>query len=274
MPADRVRFHEKAESLPADEFIFDLEDSIVPDGKDQARVQMVRSLMKMRLANRTVAVRVNAPGSLWFERDVDAAVGCERVDALVIPKVESAADLKYVEERVRGLGRVMELEPQIETAKGLERAGEISAASEWVTVLHFGTLDLAASLGTPIAGSEMPEEIYLHCLIRTLTAARSVGCQVVDGPFADVRDISGLEMSSRRAARLGVDGKWAIHPEQIAVINTIFTPDDDQVQRARSLVAAYEASVAAGRGAGSMHGEMVDLATLRWARTTLIKRGD
>jgi citrate lyase beta subunit len=271
MPADRVRFHEKAESLMADEVILDLEDSIVPAGKDQARVQMVDSLHKVWLAKKTVAVRVNAPGTPWFELDVEAAVGCERVEALVIPKVESAEDMKQIEERVRGLGRMVELEPQIETAKGLERASEIAAASDWVTVLHFGPLDLAASLGTPTYGSELPEEIYVHCLIRTLTAARAAGCQVVDGPFVDVRDASGLERSSHRAAQLGLDGKWAIHPDQIATINAIFTPSDDQIERARSLVAAYEAAVAAGRGAGSLHGEMVDEATVRWAQATLAR---
>ncbi|HET9782739.1 MAG TPA: CoA ester lyase, partial [Candidatus Dormibacteraeota bacterium] len=215
MPADRARFHDKAQDIAADELIFDLEDSVVASAKEAAREQMVDSLRRFAYPGKTVAVRVNVRGSMWFEADVDAARGCARVDSLVIPKVASAAEVRELELVISGAGRPLALELQIESASGLEHAGEIAAASSLVEVLHFGPFDLAATLGASVAGSEIPDEIYVHGLIQTLVAARAAGRQAVDGPFSDLHDAAGLERSARRAARLGCDGKWAIHPDQV-----------------------------------------------------------
>jgi citrate lyase subunit beta/citryl-CoA lyase len=183
----------------------------------------------------------------------------------------SADDIRHLEQRLRGLGRPLMLEPQIESAQGIEHAGEIAAASGWVCALHFGPFDLAASLGVPSAASEIPEDLYVHSLIRMLTAARASLCQAVDGPFTDVHDMVGLAASSRRAARLGLDGKWAIHPDQVVAINAMFTPDDGQIARARAIISAYEDAVAKGRGASTMGDEMLDEATRRWAQATLAR---
>jgi citrate lyase subunit beta/citryl-CoA lyase len=189
----------------------------------------------------------------------------------VLPKVGSADEVRAVEAILARLGRRVGLEPQIESAAGLEHAGEIAAASELVEVLHLGPFDLAASLGTPSGGSEIPEELYVYGLIRVLTAARASGRQAIDGPFTGIQDLKGLEKSARRAARLGFDGKWAIHPDQVAVINATFTPSDAEVKRARDIIEAYDQSLAGGRGAITLDGEMLDEAIRRWAVATLAK---
>jgi citrate lyase subunit beta/citryl-CoA lyase len=126
-------------------------------------------------------------------------------------------------------------------------------------------------LGTPSGGAEIPEELYVHGLIRVLTAARASGRQAIDGPFTGIQDLRGLERSARRAARLGYDGKWAIHPDQVAVINATFTPSEADVRRARAIIEAYERSLSEGRGAITLDGEMLDEAIRRWAVATLAK---
>jgi citrate lyase subunit beta/citryl-CoA lyase len=271
VPGDRPRFHEKAQQVPADEVMFDLEDSVAPSNKENARALVQDSLQRFEFPGKTVAVRVNQTGTSWFEADVKVAAGSSRVATIVLPKIGSADEVRAVEAMLARLGRPIGLEPQIESAAGLEHAGEIAAASELVEVLHLGPFDLAASLGTPSGGSEIPEELYLHGLIRVLTAARASGRQAIDGPFTGIQDLRGLERAARRAARLGYDGKWAIHPDQVAVINATFTPGDADVQRARAIIQAYEKSLVEGRGAITLDGEMLDEAIRRWAVATLAR---
>jgi citrate lyase subunit beta/citryl-CoA lyase len=271
VPGDRPRFHEKAQQISADEVMFDLEDSVAPANKENARGLVAESLQRFEFPGKTVAVRVNQTGTPWFEADVAAAASSSRVDTIVLPKVGSAAEVRAIEALLTRLGRPIGLEVQIESASGLEHAGEIAAASELVEVLHLGPFDLAASLGTPSGGSEIPEELYVHGLIRVLTAARASGRQAIDGPFTGIQDLRGLERSARRAARLGYDGKWAIHPDQVAVINATFTPSEAEVQRARLIIQAYEQSLGKGHGAITLDGEMLDEAIRRWAVATLAK---
>jgi citrate lyase subunit beta/citryl-CoA lyase len=271
VPGDRPRFHENAQQIPADEVMFDLEDSVAPANKENARGMVLESLERFEFPGKTVAVRVNQTGTPWFEADVQAAASSSGVSTLVVPKVGSAEEVRALEAMLMQLRRPLGLEPQIESASGLEHAGEIAAASELVEVLHLGPFDLAASLGTPSAGPEIPEELYLHSLIRVLVAARASGRQAIDGPFIAIQDLQGLERAARRAARLGYDGKWAIHPDQVALINATFTPTDADVQRARAIVDAYEQSLAEGRGAVTLDGEMLDEAIRRWAVATLAR---
>jgi citrate lyase subunit beta/citryl-CoA lyase len=271
VPGDRPRFHEKAQQIPADEVMFDLEDSVAPANKVTARSLVLETLQRFEFPGKTVAVRVNQTGTPWFEADLKAAASSPSVATIVLPKVGSADEVRAVEAILARLGRRIGLEPQIETAAGLEHAGEIAAASELVEVLHLGPFDLAASLGTPSGGSEIPEELYVYGLVRVLTAARASGRQAIDGPFTGIQDLKGLEKSARRAARLGFDGKWAIHPDQVAVINATFTPSDAEVKRARDIIEAYEQSLAGGRGAITLDGEMLDEAIRRWALATLAK---
>jgi citrate lyase subunit beta/citryl-CoA lyase len=271
VPGDRPRFHEKAQQIPADEVMFDLEDSVAPANKVSARSLVLESLQRFQFPGKTIAVRVNQTGTPWFEADLKAAASSTSVATIVLPKVGSADEVRAVEAILARLGRRVGLEPQIESAAGLEHAGEIAAASELVEVLHLGPFDLAASLGTPSGGSEIPEDLYVYGLIRVLTAARASGRQAIDGPFTGIQDLKGLEKSARRAARLGFDGKWAIHPDQVAVINATFTPSDAEVKRARDIIEAYDQSLAGGRGAITLDGEMLDEAIRRWAVATLAK---
>jgi citrate lyase subunit beta/citryl-CoA lyase len=272
VPGDRPRFHAKASGIPADEVLFDLEDSVAPGAKTAARLQVVNSLANLRLEGKTVAIRVNGVGSEWFNADLEAAVRCPRVDAVVVPKVNSAQEVIDVERRLSVLDRHLAIEVQIETAAGLEHAGEVAAASHLVEALHFGPFDLAASLATPMMGSSIPDEIYLHGLLRILVAARASGRQAIDGPFTQMDDAAGLERSAVRAAQLGLDGKWAIHPDQIAAINAAFTPTESNVQRARDVVASYRRATVKGHGVIAEAGEMVDEATRRWAKAMLARR--
>lgn len=271
VPGDRPRFHEKAQQVPADEVMFDLEDSVAPANKTNARNLVLESLQRFDFAGKTVAVRVNQAGTPWFEDDLKAAASSSRVATIVLPKVGSAKEVRAVEAMLARLGRRLGLEPQIESAAGLEHAGEIAAASELVEALHLGPFDLAASLGTPSGGSEIPEELYVHALIRVLVAARASGRQAIDGPFIGMQDLEGLERAARRAARLGYDGKWAIHPDQVALLNATFTPTDADAKRAHAIIDAYEQSLAEGRGAVTLDGEMLDEAIRRWAVATLAR---
>ena len=271
MPADRPRFHERAESIDCDELMFDLEDSVGPDNKATARLILTESLERLQFVGKTVAVRINGIGTPWFEDDIGVALRCSRVDCLVVPKVGSAQEIRLLEAMLISLGRHVGLETQIETASGLEHAFEIADSSKLIEALHFGPFDLAASLGTPINGPEIHESIYLYGLIRMLVAARAAGCQAVDGPVANVRDTDSLQRSANRAAEVGCDGKWAIHPDQVPLINMSFTPGPQQVDRARAIVKAYERALADGLGAVTLDGEMLDEAIRRWAEATLAR---
>jgi citrate lyase subunit beta/citryl-CoA lyase len=273
MPADRPRFHVKAAGIPADELIFDLEDSVTESNKEAARRQLAESLATEQYKDRTVAVRVNHPSTEWFERDLQAAAECDRVDSIVVPKVASRKEIEFVEQRLAVFGRRLGLEPQIETAPGLQQAADIAAASPNIEALHFGPLDMAASIGMPIAGSTMDDDVYVICLFHVLVAARASGEQAIDGPYPAIGDRTGFQKAVRRAARLGYDGKWAIHPNQVSSINTSFTPKKADQQRAQSILDAYSKAVSADAGAVVLDGEMIDEATVRWARATMSRAG-
>ena len=269
MPADKPRFHLKAVGIPADELIFDLEDSVTEANKDSARSQLVESLASGDYGDRIVAVRVNPVASVWFEKDLEAAAACSRVDSVVIPKVGSSRDVLRVEQGLAALGRVMAMEPQIETASGLLHAGEIAEASANIEALHFGPLDLAASLGMPRSGVVMDDDLYVFGLFQMLVAARAAGKQAIDGPYPLFEDRSGFASAIKRAVRLGYDGKWAIHPDQVVALNRGFTPSKAEEDRARLVLAAYAEAVSRGAGAVAVDGEMLDEAVVRWAQATM-----
>jgi citrate lyase beta subunit len=273
MPADKPRFHLKAVEIPADELIFDLEDSVTEANKDAARRQLVESLASGDYGDRVVAVRINHVASVWFEKDLEAAASCSRVDSVVVPKVRSSRDVERVEERLAVYGRVLALEPQIETAAGLQHAGEIAEASANIEALHFGPLDLAASLGMPRSGVVMDDDLYVLGLFQMLVAARASGRQAIDGPYPLFEDRSGFATAIKRAVRLGYDGKWAIHPDQVVALNEGFTPSKAEEDRARSILAAYAEAVSRGAGAVAVDGEMLDEAVVRWAEATISRAG-
>jgi citrate lyase subunit beta/citryl-CoA lyase len=238
---------EKAAQLPADEIVVDLEDGVAPQDKEAARENLDAAG-----ALGTLAVRVNAVGTPWFERDLEAVVE-RRPDVVVLPK----AELDHIS-LLEGLA----IEVQIETARALVDVERIAAAG--VEALVFGPGDFAASLGVPVLtiGAGASE----YALARIAVAARAAGVQPVDGPYAVLDDDAGLRASAERALALGYDGKWCIHPRQLTTVNDVFTPSAEAIERARRILAAAE-------GATALDGEMVDPATKRLAEGVIARAG-
>jgi citrate lyase beta subunit len=247
VPGSNLRMVEKAADLAADEIVIDLEDGVAPSSKDAARENLHAAK-----ARGTLAVRINAVGTPWFERDLEAVLE-HRPDVVVLPK----AELDHLS-LVDGLA----IEVQIETARALVDVERIAFAG--VEALVFGPGDFAASLGVPVLtiGAGASE----YALARIAVAARAAGVQPVDGPYAVLDDEAGLRASAERALALGYDGKWCIHPRQLEIVNEVFTPSAEEVERARRILAA-------GSGATALDGEMVDPATKRLAEGVIARAG-
>ena len=237
---------EKAAALPADEIVVDLEDGVAAADKERARDNV-----SLARARGTLAVRVNK-GSL---ADLDAAAAV--ADVIVLPKVESRAEVEEVARRVD-----VPLEVQIETARGLVGVEEI-AQSPNVEALLFGPGDFAASIGVPVLtiGSGASE----YAMARVAVAAKAFGLQAIDGPLAVLDDDAALRASAERALALGYDGKWAIHPSQLETLHDVFTPSEAEIERARRILATD--------GAVRLDGEMVDEATKKLAQGVLARAG-
>jgi citrate lyase subunit beta / citryl-CoA lyase len=269
VPGSSEKMLANAPGVPADEIVIDLEDAVAPTAKDDARQLVGRVLRDGIDAPGAVAVRVNGLDSGWCHRDVLELVGQAgaAIDSLVLPKVESADDVRWLDRFLGMLGEPasgIRLQALVETAGGLARAGEIAAASPRLEAVILGYADLAASLGR--AGDE-PER-WLHAQEVVLVAARAAGVQAIDGPFLGIRDEQGLRLRAEHARALGFDGKWAVHPEQVPVLNELFTPAADELERAEAIVAALEG---AGPGAVEVNGEMVDEASRKHAVQVLAR---
>jgi citrate lyase beta subunit len=247
VPADDARKLEKAAGIDVDEVILDLEDAVAPEHKDGARETLARALRDHEWRAATVAIRVNR-GS----RDDLALVTELRPDVVVLPKVESPDEVD---------GLAVPAEAQIETARGLVECARIAAAAG-VEALVLGPGDLAASLGIPeltIGGGAHVE----HALFQVAVAARASGRAAIDGPYPVLGDDAGLREAAERSRALGYDGKWCIHPAQIAVCNDVFTPSAEEVERARRILGV--------QGVARLDGEMVDEANRRMAEAVLAR---
>ena len=273
----------KALASAADAVFLDLEDAVVPDEKASARGKIVSALRELDWRDRQTLYRANALDTPYFYRDVIevAEEAGERLDGIIIPKVQRPADLHVAAtllsqiELSVGLesGRI-KLEAQIESAAGLADIDAISRATDRLEALHFGPGDFAASLRMPyrsIGAMDEWDEAYPghrfhYAMQRIVVAARAAGLRAVDGPLADYRDAEALRRSSLLARSLGFDGKWCIHPAQIPVVNEVFSPTDKEIEWAKKVVGAYEE---AGAGATSVDGQMIDAASIKMARTTL-----
>lgn len=282
LPGSHRHMTEKAASLPAAEVILDLEDAVPgdPGEKERARAQLVVNLRELDFGGRTVAVRINQPAGPYAVRDILALVPAvaERIACLVVPKVSSPSQVAFVDhllsalELEHQLPRRLGLELQIEDPQGLEAVSEIATASPRIEALIFGPGDFAAAMGMPqlTIGQETihyPGDVWHYALFRIATAAKARGLQAIDGPCSDISDLPGLERSARRAAALGFDGKWVIHPSQLDTVNRAFTPDPEQVRRAERILSALE-----DRGGSSrMDGEMLDEAHGRMAQAVLLR---
>jgi citrate lyase subunit beta/citryl-CoA lyase len=277
---------EKALVSAADAVFLDLEDAVVPDEKADARGKIVRALKELDWRNRLTLYRANALDTPYFYGDVIEIVegAGERLDALMVPKIQRPEDLHVVATLLYQIELSVGLEPggikieaQLESAEGLVNVDGIARATQRLTALHFGPGDYAASVRMPqrsVGTMDEWDEVYPghrfhYAMHRIVVAARAAGLRAVDGPVADHRDEEGLRESCLVARSLGFDGKWCIHPAQIETVNDVFSPTEEEVEWARKVVQAYEEANAAGRGAISVDGQMIDAASVRMARNTL-----
>jgi citrate lyase beta subunit len=291
VPASNLEMAEKAMASAADAVFLDLEDAVAPDEKAGARKKIVRALRELDWRNRPTLFRANALDTPYFYRDLVEIVGeaGDRLEIVLIPKVQRPEDLHMVAtllsqiELAIGLqsGKV-KVEAQIESAEGLVNVDGIARATERLTALHFGPGDFAASVRMPqtnIGTMDEWDEVYPghrfhYAMQRIVVAARARELRAVDGPVADYRDEEGLRESCLIARSLGFDGKWCIHPAQIEAVNEVFSPTEREIEWAKKVVAAYEDATAAGTGAISVDGQMIDAASIKMARNTLKLAGD
>jgi citrate lyase subunit beta / citryl-CoA lyase len=279
----------KAQKLDADEIFFDLEDAVAPEAKDEARANAIAALQDGNWKQRTIGVRVNDWTTPWTHRDVIDVVtnAGAQLDFLLLPKAESASQVAALDllltqvEQAAGLevGRIA-LEVQIESARGLLDIDAIAAASPRTEALVFGPADFMASLnmGSLVVGEQPPGydvgDAYHYALMRILVTARAHGLQAIDGPYLQVRDVNAFRRSAQRAAALGFDGKWVLHPDQIAAGNRVFSPSAEDYERAEAILDAYaHATSEAGgrRGAVMLGEEMIDEASRKMAAVIAAK---
>jgi citrate lyase subunit beta/citryl-CoA lyase len=258
-----------ARGLPADEVVLDLEDAVAPAAKEEARALVVAAVREGDWGGRSVAVRINPLAGPFGDADVAALVegAGPALASLVVPKVESAAEL----ERVGALlgERPIGLQALLETAAGVAGAVGIARATPRLEALIVGFADLAASLGRS-AAARYPGDRWHFVRESVLVAARAAGLQAIDGPHLEIADLAGLAVEAERARALGFDGKWALHPSQIGPVNDAFTPAREEVDRAAQVLAALDGAEA-GRGALMLDGEMVDEASAKLARLVVAR---
>jgi citrate lyase subunit beta/citryl-CoA lyase len=274
---------QKAQGLDADEVFLDLEDAVAPDAKESARHNIISALRDGDWSGKTVAVRVNDWTTPWTHRDVIDVVSVvgDRLDTLILPKAETAHQVVALDllltqvESAHGLdaGRIG-LEVQIESARGLLEIDAIATASPRVEALVYGPADFMASINmrSLVVGEQPPGydvgDAYHYTLMSILVTARAHDLQAIDGPYLQVRDVDGFKKAARASAALGYDGKWVLHPDQIAVGNEVFAPAQDDYDRAEAILEAYAHSTSdAGgrRGAVMLGEEMIDEASRKMA---------
>ncbi|KTG08926.1 aldolase [Haloprofundus marisrubri] len=283
-PGSDPKMISRAPDSGADEAFLDLEDSVAPNEKIDARQNVIEGLTEYDWSETRPCFRMNGVTTQWWYDDVIEVVGeaGEYLDTIMVPMVHDPATVRTVEnlltqvEANNGLPEgEIGLQTQIESAEGMNNAPEIAAASDRIESLVFGPGDYTASVGaaglTIGSGSEYPGHYWHYQLARLAHAAKAQGLQLIDGPFADIGDTQGFRDSCRHASLLGCDGKWAIHPSQIEPANEVFAPDTEDAEKARRIVDAYETATNEGRGAVSVDGEMVDEATNKMAKNVVAR---
>src|SRR5438477_2821369 len=284
VPGSSERFLAKGPTVPADMTFLDLEDSVAPLEKEAARAKVVDAIKNLDWGDRVLCVRVNAWDTKWTYGDVIEVVenAGERLEEIMLPKVQSAAEIVALDmlltqvEQNAGLPRGhIGIEAQIETTRGLINVEEICAASPRVETIIFGPADFAASMEMPVltAGVQVPEypgDHFHYVFSKILMAGRANGLQVIDGPYLKIRELDALRDYAMRTRILGYDGKWALHPDQVKVINEVFTPTQEQFDHAIDLLEAYEKATTEGdpgerKGAVMFGDEMIDEASRKMA---------
>jgi citrate lyase subunit beta/citryl-CoA lyase len=282
VPGSNPRFLEKAQGLPADQVFLDLEDACAPLVKEKARYLVVDALNEGNWGSKIRAVRVNDWTTHWTYRDVITVVegAGANLDCLMLPKVQDAGQVKALDllltqiEKTAGLpvGRIG-IEAQIENARGLMNVDEIAAASPRVETIIFGPADFMASINMKslVVGEQppgYPADAYHYILMRILIAARAHDLQAIDGPYLQIRNTDGYREVARRAAALGFDGKWVLHPDQIAAANEIFSPSQEDYDHAELILDAYEwctSDAGGAKGSAMLGDEMIDEASRKMA---------
>ncbi|WP_030066312.1 HpcH/HpaI aldolase/citrate lyase family protein [Streptomyces natalensis] len=267
MPGANERALEKAKSLPADALILDLEDAVAPDAKAEARERVAAAAASKEYGHREVTIRVNGPGTAWHADDLRAAAEAGP-DAVVVPKVDSAATVREVERALEAAGAPdhTAIWAMVETPRAMLDARAVAAASERLTVLVMGTNDLAKELHAEHVPGRAP---LLTGLSLALLGARDAGKAILDGVYNDVKDLAGFEAECVQARQFGFDGKTLIHPGQVAPCNEVFAPSDAQIAHARKVIDAFELATREGRGVVTVDGRMIENLHVEDARRIL-----
>ncbi|MBW2605436.1 MAG: CoA ester lyase [Deltaproteobacteria bacterium] len=282
VPGHIEKMHVKASRRNVDVIMLDLEDSVPVEAKESARARVIQSIHALDWQGTSVTVRINGLDTPFGYRDlleVAEAAG-PRIEAVVVPKVNHPGDIHFVcrmldgIEAAKGFSNRIHIEAIIESASGLEQVSQIAKASDRLIALAFGIVDYSASVGARLVSisghGEKEEEIYPGHrwnfeMSRIVMAAKAHGLFAIDSPYGNFKDPEGLQRSAAVSCALGYDGKWAIHPDQIDIINQVFSPSKEDVDRAIKVLAAYKDAQKKGLGAVAVEGRMVDQATVRLA---------
>ncbi len=301
VPGSQPKLFEKAAASDADVVFLDLEDAVAPGDKESARKNIIEALNDIDWGGRTMTVRINGLDTHYMYRDVVDVLeqAGSHVDMIMIPKVGTAADVYAIDmlvtqiEDAKGYEKRIGFSHIIETALGMANVDAIAAASKRNEALHFGVADYAASTKarTTNIGGVNPDyavltdadeaggrdvhwgDMWHYAIARMVVAARANGLRPIDGPFGDFKDPDGYRAAARRAAALGCEGKWAIHPSQIGLANEVFSPSDAEVTKANRIIEAMAQAAKEGKGAVSLDGRLIDIASIRQAEV-LVKKAE
>ncbi|MCH9638589.1 MAG: CoA ester lyase [Betaproteobacteria bacterium] len=286
VPGSSPEMFEKALKSGVDFVFLDLEDAVAPDDKLQARKNVIQAINDLDWKGHgiTVSVRINGLDTQFMVRDVVDLVeqAGSKIDTLLVPKAGVYADIYMVEamlnqlEMQQGLSNKIGLEALIETALGMANVEDIArnGACGRLEALHFGVADYAASnraRTTNIGGlnPDYPGDQWHSAISRMTVACRAYGLRPIDGPFGDIKDPDGYKLAAKRAAALGCEGKWAIHPSQVTLANEVFTPPAAEIEKAERILAALKEAAAQGKGAAALDGRLIDAASERMANNVV-----
>ena len=287
VPATSIPFFEKAARGPADSLFLDLEDAVAPSRRVEARANAVQALGSVDWGTKTVSVRVNGLTTPWAISDILAVARCPRLDMVLVPKVETAEDVVFVDRLLTGLeletprARPLGIEILIETTKGLANVEAIAAASPRLEGMIFGVGDYSIELQNfdVVFGAPNPDynvaghanDQWHFALARIANACRAYGLRPIDGPFTNYGDPEAFRASAIRARALGFEGKWAIHPSQVAIANEVFSPTPAQIAWANGMLERMASEAAKGSGAIGLDGVLIDRAHVKLAEKILAR---
>ncbi|MEP7175249.1 MAG: CoA ester lyase [Gemmatimonadales bacterium] len=284
VPGSNPGMFAKALEGEADYVFLDLEDAVAPGDKEAARKHVIQSLLEhdWRGRGKTISVRINGIDTHYMYRDLVDVVeqAGHRLDTILIPKVGVPADVYLVDalltqiEEAKGIPHRIGIDVLIETTLGMANVEAIAQSSRRLEAMHFGVADYAASCRarTVVIGGlnpDYPGDQWHSALSRMIVACRAYGLRPIDGPFGDFKDPDGYRLAAKRGAALGIEGKWAIHPSQIALAHETFSPPPAEVDRAKRILVALEEAAREGRGAAQLDGRMIDAASARMAQNVV-----